>query len=51
MAFLQNLQQKLKDLYREFPENIEEINIQLKPEMFKIITAEQTIEVPVETVK
>ncbi|CAG8654383.1 739_t:CDS:1, partial [Diversispora eburnea] len=49
MAFLQNLQQKLKDLYREFSENIEEINIQLKPEMFKITTVEQIIEVPIET--
>ncbi|CAG8652534.1 9790_t:CDS:2, partial [Diversispora eburnea] len=32
------------DLYREFPENIEEINIQLKSEMFKITITEQIIE-------
>ena len=50
MAFLQNLQQKLKELYREFPENLEEINIQMKPEKFIITTSDQTIEVSTETV-
>jgi hypothetical protein len=51
MAFLQNLQQKLRDVYREFPEDIEEICIQMRPEKFIIATPEQTIEVLTETVK
>ncbi|CAG8626663.1 10050_t:CDS:2, partial [Diversispora eburnea] len=39
----------IKGFILRISENIEEINIQLKPEMFKITTAEQAIEVPIET--
>ena len=51
MAFLQKLQQKLLDLYREFPEDLNEINILMKPDKLTIATHKEFIEVPTETVK
>src|SRR5829696_4841440 len=51
MAFLQQLQQKLKELYKEFPDSLDEVNIQMKPHKFRITTPEQTIEVSTEKVK
>jgi hypothetical protein len=51
MAFLKYLQQRLLDLYREFPENLNEVNIQMKPNNLTIITSEQTINIPTDSVK
>jgi hypothetical protein len=51
MVFLQHLQQKLKELYKEFPENLDEINIQLKPNNFTISTVDQVIEVATDNIK
>ena len=51
MAFLKYLQQRLLDLYREFPENLNEVNIQMKPNNLTITTSEQTINIPTDSVK
>ena len=45
MAFLQNLQQKLTELYQNYSDEINEINIQLKPDGYVIRSPEQTINV------
>src|SRR5919109_3403727 len=51
MAFLKYLQQRLLDLYREFPENLNEVNIQMKPNNLTITTSEQTINILTDSVK
>ena len=51
MAFFEHLQQKLKELYREFPEEIGEVNIQMKPNQFIIVTNNNRIIVDTQTVK
>jgi hypothetical protein len=51
MAFLEHLQQKLKELYQEFPANTDEINIKMKPDQFIIEANNETIIVTTKTVK
>ncbi|RHZ51241.1 hypothetical protein Glove_481g65 [Diversispora epigaea] len=51
MAFLQNLQQKLIELYQNFPGEISKVNVQLKPDGYLIRTPEQTISVSTENIK
>ena len=51
MAFFERLQQKLKEFYREFPAEIEEVNIQMKPSQFIIETNNDKIIVDTQTVK
>ncbi|RHZ87912.1 hypothetical protein Glove_29g109 [Diversispora epigaea] len=46
MAFLQNLQQKLVELYYNFPENMSEINIKMTNENLTISNLENTIIIP-----
>ena len=46
MAFLQNLQQKLVELYYNFPENMSEINISMTNENLTISNLENTIIIP-----
>jgi hypothetical protein len=45
MAFLQKLQNKLIELYQEFPDDIEEINISMKLDKLTIATEDQLLEV------
>lgn len=51
MAFFERLQQKLKELYREFPAEIGEVNIQMKPNQFIIMTNNNRITVDTQTVR
>lgn len=51
MAFFEHLQQKLKELYREFPVDVSEIIINMKPDQFNIKTNDKDITVSTQTVK
>lgn len=51
MAFFEHLQQKLKELYREFPVDVDEIKINMKPDQFNIKTNDKDITVITQTVK
>jgi hypothetical protein len=51
MAFFEHLQQKLKELYREFPTDIDEINIKMKPDQFIIEANNEKTIVTTQTVK
>jgi len=44
-TFLQDLQQKLTELYRDFPEEVDNIQIQLSSTGYTIRTTDQTIDV------
>ena len=51
MTFLQALQEKLLELYKDFPSDIQNITVQLDPTEFKIDTPDQTIQVSVTNIK
>jgi hypothetical protein len=51
MVFLEHLQQKLKDLYREFPSDISEIKVNMKPDQFTIETNNDKIVITTRTIK
>ena len=51
MAFLQDLQKKLMELYKDFPEEINDVHIQLTPNNYSIRTQEQTITVSAENIR
>ena len=51
MAFFQKLQQELTKLYREFPEETEEVNIRMTPNKFTIVSENNTIEVSTESLR
>lgn len=51
MAFFQKLQQELIKLYREFPEETEEIDIRMTPNKFTITSDNNTIEVSTESLQ
>ena len=51
MAFFQKLQQELTKLYKEFPEETEEINIRMIPNKFTIVSENNTIEVSTESLR
>jgi len=51
MTYLQKLQKQLKDIYPDFPEDIEEITISMKPEKLTIATDRDFIEIPIEREK
>ena len=50
-TFLQDLQQKLTELYRDFPEEINNIQVQLTPDNYVIQTPDQTINVSTENIR
>ena len=51
MTFLQTLQQKLAEIYRDFPEGIDDIHIQLTPNSYTIQTPDQTVNISTENIK
>jgi len=51
MAFFIHLQEKLKELYREFPADTDEVNIQMKPDQFIIKANNKTTIVTTQTIK
>jgi hypothetical protein len=51
MTFLQTLQEKLMELYKDFPNEIQNTTIQLDPTECTITTLNQTIQVPVTNIK
>src|SRR5688572_2748472 len=50
-TFLQDLQQKLTELYRDFPEDINNIQVQLISTNYVIQTPDQTINVSTESIR
>ena len=50
-TFLQDLQQKLTELYRDFPEEVDNIQIQLSPNSYTIRTPDQTIDISTTNVR
>ncbi|CAG8739222.1 14088_t:CDS:1 [Dentiscutata erythropus] len=51
MAFIQDLQKKLMELYKDFPEEIDNVHIQLTPNSYNISTQEQNINVSTADIK